>query len=116
MCSECHAEEEASFKQVFSFLNENPQAGIDQIVEATGVKEDLLFRWAKTRRFQASHFPGIGYPCEKCSTKINQGKLCSSCIEDINRELAIFEAGRKTVSPAPERKTTYFSTRSNRKR
>ncbi|WP_371069784.1 TIGR03826 family flagellar region protein [Sediminibacillus sp. JSM 1682029] len=89
ICQDCYKEEERAYTTVYDFLRprKNRQATIPEIVEATGVDEEIIFKFVKERRLRASQFPNLTYPCERCSTKISEGKLCHSCQTEMKSDL-----------------------------
>ena len=77
LCPDCYAEEEVHERTVGEFLRENGRATIEEIQEATGVKEKIIARMLKSGRLFSDGL--VGYPCEMCRTPIYEGRLCSSC-------------------------------------
>lgn len=112
LCQKCWKEEEASFDKVYKFIRqrENRMATIQQVEEGTGVEEELILKFIKTGRLKVASLPNLGYPCEKCGTIIQKGKLCGSCAEDLRKELdrhTIEEERRRGL----EKKATYFTSK-----
>ncbi len=89
VCDNCYKEEEAQFEKVYQFVrkSKNRTATIPTIVEETGVDEDLILRFIKSGRLRTANNPNIGYPCEKCGTLINSGRLCENCSHSIRSDL-----------------------------
>lgn len=117
VCTKCAAEEEKMYEVVYRFLRkrENRSAIIEQIVEATGVTEELLYKWVRKGRLQPSMFPNLGYPCEKCGKLTTQGKLCISCTDDLQSDLEKLEAVKEFREAIEKSEAnTYYSDR-NRK-
>src|SRR5690625_303533 len=85
ICQECFNEEEKAFEIVYRFLmrRKNRQATIMEIVDATGVEENLIIKFIKEKRLRTTQFPNLSYPCEKCGKPINTGKLCNDCSDDM---------------------------------
>jgi flagellar operon protein (TIGR03826 family) len=93
-CDKCFKEEEKMYETVYQFLRrrENRAASIERVVEVTGVSEDLIHKWVRKRRLHPTHFPNMGYPCDKCGTIIPNGKLCNDCSHELSSDLKQFEA------------------------
>ncbi len=91
VCESCWKEEEKLFDIVYKFIRirENRAATIPQVVEATGVEEELLLKFIKAGRLKLTQFPNLGYPCDKCGTIIRTGKLCNSCAQELRDALNI---------------------------
>ncbi|MDX8044594.1 TIGR03826 family flagellar region protein [Gracilibacillus sp. S3-1-1] len=113
VCPECIKEEEKQFQIVYKFLKkrENRQATIPEIVEATGVKEDIILQFVRDNRLRTSHFPNLAYPCERCETPITKGKLCSNCqgelTSDLNYAAEVERVKQKNEAKVNEAKTYY---------
>ncbi|MCM3389102.1 hypothetical protein M3649_13250 [Ureibacillus chungkukjangi] len=97
VCRKCVQSEEEQYQVVYSFLRkrENRAATVERIVEVTGVKEELLYKWVRKNRLQPAMFPNLGYPCDNCGSITKQGKLCQSCQDDLKSELRTFEAAKE---------------------
>lgn len=112
LCQKCWKEEEASFDKVYKFIRqrENRMATIHQVEEGTGVDEELILKFIKTGRLKIAQMPNLGYPCEKCGTAIQKGKLCTSCADALKKELdrfSIEEERRREL----DKKATYFTSK-----
>lgn len=113
-CAECAQKEERKFEEVYRFLRkrENRAASVERIVEETGVDEDLLYKWVRRGRLQPTHFPNLGYPCDRCGALTSKGKICSNCQGDLKTDLKQFEAAqefRENIKSSTER--AYFTRR-----
>src|SRR5690625_7876288 len=66
ICPRCYREEEEAFEIVYRFLmkRKNREATMNEIVEATKVKEELIIKFIKQKRLRTSQFPQLAYPCE----------------------------------------------------
>lgn len=88
ICHDCYKKEEEAFTIVYRFLSKrkNREATLSEIVEATGVEEELIIKFIKQNRLRTSQFPKLAYPCEQCGVDIVEGKLCADCSEKIRKE------------------------------
>jgi flagellar operon protein (TIGR03826 family) len=113
LCPKCWKKEEDDFQTINQFMRkrENRAATIDQVVQHTGVKEELILKFIKKGRLQLTHFPNLGYPCDKCGHIIRTGKLCEKCASELREDLKTFqvEEKRKQELQLRERKTYYTS-------
>lgn len=121
VCPDCLKQEEKKFQIVYTFMRKrvNRQATVQQIVEGTGVEEELILKFVKERRLRASQFPNLAYPCEKCGAMIQDGKLCSDCSQEIANDLAFQEKidqvqARNEESDREKARTYYTIDRSNK--
>ncbi|HWL11995.1 MAG TPA: TIGR03826 family flagellar region protein [Ureibacillus sp.] len=97
VCHKCAQKEEELYETVYRFLRkrENRAATVERIVEATGVDQELLYKWVRKNRLHPTMFPNLGYPCDNCGHITNQGKLCQSCQDELKAELRTFEAAKE---------------------
>jgi flagellar operon protein (TIGR03826 family) len=113
ICQKCWKEEEKAFETVYQFIRkrENRAATIQQVVEATEVDEDLILKFIKTGRLKLTHFPNLGYPCDKCGKIIQRGRLCEKCAEELRKELERVktEEARQKELEKREKQATYFA-------
>ena len=112
VCDACYKEEEAQFDRVYEYIRKksNRTASMVQVVEATGVEEELIIKFVKTGKLRIAQFPNLGIPCEKCGTVIRSGRLCETCSASIRSGLETYESDEKRRLEIQERekKNTYF--------
>ncbi len=108
ICETCFKEEEKKFETVYQFIRkrENRTSNVDQIVEATEVEEDLIYKWVKKGRLKQAHFPNLSFPCEKCGTQTKTGRLCESCSTNLRSELTQFQK-EQDFKNAQQHQATY---------
>ncbi|KGR80620.1 TIGR03826 family flagellar region protein [Ureibacillus manganicus] len=114
ICHKCAQQEEDMYQIVYRFLRkrENRAATVERIVEATGVKEEMLYTWVRKGRLHPAVFPNLGYPCDNCGRLTNQGKLCENCTSELKSDLRTFEAAKEFREEIKNReKGTYLSER-----
>ncbi|KMY51853.1 TIGR03826 family flagellar region protein [Peribacillus loiseleuriae] len=113
VCNACYKEEEVQFDIVYKYIRKavNRTATMQQVVDATGVTEELLIKFVKKGRLRLSQFPNLGYPCEKCGTLIKEGRLCMNCTHSIRADLAAVEKEEQRRQEIAERdhKNAYYS-------
>lgn len=110
ICEECYKNEEEAFEKVNRFLKkrENRTASMAQIVEATGVPEELILKFIRKGRIRLVQFPNLAYPCEKCGRPITKGRICKKCSKELRQELEQFEREEKRKKEIEERKKAYY--------
>lgn len=113
MCQECYIEEEKLFEIVYKYMRKrvNRTATMTQVVEATEVPEELILKFIKSGRIRVTEFPNLGFPCEKCGSIIQKGKLCDRCVSRLKSEIAQHEEeeARKEELQRRELERTYYS-------
>jgi len=109
LCVDCLKEEEEAFEKVSKFLKkkENRRASMEEVVEATGVEEELIYKFIRKGRIQLVHFPNLGYPCEICGKIIRTGKLCDDCSKNLQSELRDLKV--KEALENKNKVTTYYA-------
>ncbi|MGG5255325.1 TIGR03826 family flagellar region protein [Neobacillus sp. SM06] len=112
VCPKCWKQEEEDYNTVYQFMRkrENRAATIEQVVRQTGVKEELVLKFIKKGRIQITHFPNLGYPCDRCGRIIRTGKLCENCTAELREDLQTFQSEEKRKLELLKReKATYYS-------
>lgn len=109
ICDKCYKEEETAYDKVSTYLKkrENRTATMLQVVQDTGVSEDLIHKFIKQGRIKLVQFPNLTYPCETCGNPIQTGKLCEQCLTELRKDLEIFEREEQRQKELEERKV-YF--------
>lgn len=117
ICHKCALKEDELYQIVYRFLRkrENRAANVDRIVEATGVSQDLLYKWVRKGRLHPAVFPNLGYPCDNCGHLTTKGKLCEKCQNSIKSDLRTFEAAKEFRDDIVARdRGTYHADKRNR--
>src|SRR5690606_41513823 len=109
ICDKWYKEEEMAYDKVSTYLKkrENRTATMLQVVQDTGVSEDLIHKIIKQGRIKLVQFPNLTYPCETCGNPIQTGKLCEQCLTELRKDLEIFEREEQRQKELEERKV-YF--------
>lgn len=109
VCEKCWKEEEAAYDTVAKYMRkrENRAATIIQVVEATGVSEELILKFIKAGRFQLTQFPNFGYPCDKCGKVIREGRICASCASSLRADLKTVEYEEQRKKELSKRATFF---------
>lgn len=118
ICPKCVRAEEEWYVIVSKFLRkrENRSAHVETIVEQTGVSRDLLHKWIKSNRLHPSLYNNLSYPCYKCGSDINKGRLCDVCSTELKDGLTLYEKEKEFQSKLEknakeEERLTYFTKR-----
>ncbi|MBD8071392.1 TIGR03826 family flagellar region protein [Bacillus sp. PS06] len=116
VCETCYKKEEIHFKTVYEFIRkrENRTATIPEVVEATGVEEELIYRFIRIGKLQVAQFPNIGYPCSKCGTLIREGKLCGDCTGGLRKQISQLEREdehKRKLSEMNKTQRTFYTNR-----
>lgn len=85
LCPECYREEEKAELKVIEFLREKEKSSIEEIRQATGVKERTILRMLKRGSFVG--IAGVSYKCENCGRPIYDGRLCAKCNKEFMKQV-----------------------------
>ncbi|MDF2557332.1 MAG: flagellar protein [Bacillales bacterium] len=85
ICEDCYNKQEEDFKKVTDYLREFPGSTIHELVEETKVSATQIREFILAERILSSNFSNLSYSCESCGSKIQSGKLCSNCLQTINK-------------------------------
>lgn len=77
MCQDCYRLEEDNELKIAEFLRDVDKATVQEIHNATGVKEKTIVRMIKKGRLLSN--TKIFYGCEMCGAPIEEGRLCGKC-------------------------------------
>jgi len=108
VCQACFQKEEKLFEKVYQFIRkrENRTATIEQVIEATGVDENLIIKYIKSGRLRLAQFPNLGYKCDKCGSSIREGILCEKCSDDLRFQLKAYQEEEQRKREIEERNRT----------
>ncbi|GBG57949.1 hypothetical protein SPFL3102_01669 [Sporomusaceae bacterium FL31] len=93
LCPSCYEVEEYEELKIVEYLREKGKASIEEICNATGVREKTILRMMKRGRFKGDY--EITHPCETCGVQISEGRLCPACNKNILDQVKISEAKRQ---------------------
>lgn len=120
ICRDCYYKEEEAYKTVYRFLSErkNREATVQEISKATGVEEELIYKFMKQNRLRASQFPKLAYPCDNCGVDIVEGRLCDDCARNLERDLSMhIEVEKLKEQKRKNQEPVYYTiTKEERKR
>lgn len=107
VCRSCYEKEEEQFETVYKYIRKkkNRTATVDEVAEATGVKESLIRKWVKERRIHRADFPNLTYSCERCGEQIHEGKLCDSCKNELYHDLQASDEPTIAVKSKKKKRT-----------
>lgn len=112
VCNDCAKEYEKMFEKVYSYIRkrDNRMASLEDVVEATEVKEEVIFQFIREGRLKLNQFPNLTYPCESCGKMTRSGRMCSSCRGNIDRDLKGAEAEKAIKERLRAQESAKFST------
>ncbi|MFC4618544.1 TIGR03826 family flagellar region protein [Camelliibacillus cellulosilyticus] len=111
ICPSCRKKVDEKFDRVWHYIRkqENREATVTQVYEATGVEEKLIFRWIEEGRLRVKDFVNLTYPCASCGAPIQRGKLCAACAKQMEKDLAEHDASEERKKEDRDRYRTYYT-------
>ncbi|MEA5058890.1 MAG: MerR family transcriptional regulator [Clostridia bacterium] len=85
-CPKCLQELDDQYKPVRDYLYDNPNATIDEVVEATGVSQRVILYYLRDGRLQMVNSSGL-LRCEQCGAPINSGRFCEKCTNKVEQRM-----------------------------
>ena len=109
ICPTCREKLEEKFQEVKSFLFNNRDSTIKDVVENCDIAEDQVRQWIREERLKFSSGIDAGIVCEICGSTISTGRFCNKCKSSMMNDLSA--AGKRPDTPKPEVKKTEHDTR-----
>ena len=70
---------EDDFQQVKKYLEENPNASVEEVSRENDVTVKQIKQWVREERLVFSEGSIEGVECENCGTMIRTGRFCEEC-------------------------------------
>ncbi|WP_231597664.1 hypothetical protein [Bacillus sp. SA1-12] len=86
---------------------DNRKAILHEVVEGTGVAEELVLKFIRTGKIHLANIPHLGYPCEKCGKTIKEERMCEGCKKDLTKQLQQMEQEEKISEHNKPKSPTY---------
>ena len=87
ICPECSEKADKDFFTVRDYLYENKRAGIDEVVEETGVSMQIIKHLIKEGRFDLIDAANVLLDCEVCKKPIRTGRMCKPCKDTVSSKM-----------------------------
>lgn len=85
LCRNCMDEVDKDYAAVRKYVRKNPGADVLRVAQATGVKEELILQFLREGRLISQGFVS-SLNCERCSARIDSGRFCARCLNELGRE------------------------------
>lgn len=99
ICPACQKKLEDKFHEVKEYLEEHPNASVEQTATDNDVSTKQIRQWVKQERLILSSATVAGIVCEKCGRPIRTGRFCKDCKASMANEL---ENAYEKPKPQPE--------------
>ena len=103
VCRDCYDKLQEQMQEISSYVRDNPNSTVKQIVEALDVKERLVMRMIREGRFITEGVV-IEYPCETCGEPITHGRFCEKCNAELAKQMEQTQKKLAAQIPTPQRK------------
>jgi len=87
ICRECIKDEDEKLETIRAYLRQHPLANIYEVANGTDVSYDEIVQFIRDGRLLLRNNPNMVYPCERCGTPTQSGRLCANCAKEMAREL-----------------------------
>ena len=104
ICKACEAEEERLFQRVREFLQENKNATVAQVVEATGVSVKRIHKYLKDGKIEATDGMAGILKCSSCGINILSGRMCTACSGEVGQTMSDIVKSNEASKAAAEKK------------
>ncbi|GMA56852.1 hypothetical protein GCM10025858_13550 [Alicyclobacillus sacchari] len=81
ICPECIRQEDAVLLEIRQYLKKHPQANIYEVAEGTNATYEEIVEFLRDGRLILRDNPNMAYPCERCGTLTQSGRLCANCTQ-----------------------------------
>lgn len=87
ICPDCAREEDEKLATIRAYLRQHPLANIYEVANGTDVSYDEIVQFIRDGRLLLRNNPNMVYPCERCGTPTQSGRLCANCAKEMGRAL-----------------------------
>jgi len=94
LCPSCIEKMEEKFQVAKKYIEDNPNANIDEVSEECDVSIRQLEKWVREERLAFTKDSAIGIPCERCGASISSGRFCNECRDKMSKTLGSVYAAR----------------------
>ncbi|MBP5152083.1 MAG: flagellar protein [Lachnospiraceae bacterium] len=79
VCPQCREALEEKFKEVKTYIEQNPHSGIHDVAEACEVEVAQIQQWLREERLEFTSDSMVQLVCETCGAQIRTGRFCDKC-------------------------------------
>ena len=87
ICPACQKLLEDKFQEVRQYLEEHPNASVEQTSLDNDVSVKQIKQWVREERLVLSSPSDAGITCEKCGVPICSGRVCDKCKASMANDL-----------------------------
>lgn len=79
LCPACRKQDDKDLETVQTYIDKNPSAKAEEIVENTGVTESAIERLVKSNKLSLDSVFKPTLTCRMCGLNIEKGRYCIDC-------------------------------------
>ncbi|MEE1306347.1 MAG: flagellar protein [Agathobacter sp.] len=87
LCPDCVRKLDEKFQQVKQYLDDNPNASVEDVSKDNDVTTKQIRKWVREERLIFAEGSSEGIDCEKCGKMIRTGRFCDACKASITNTL-----------------------------
>ncbi|KRW90858.1 hypothetical protein SD51_12335 [Alicyclobacillus tengchongensis] len=95
MCQDCIRKEDDVLLDIRQYLKKHPQANIYEVADGTAATYEEIVDFLRDGRLILRDNPNMAYPCERCGTLTQSGRLCANCTQALTQGLGQAAAALK---------------------
>ena len=87
LCPECQKKLDERFEETKEYLNEHPDASMEELSRDLKISVKQIIRWIREERLVLSNPMSADITCESCGKPICSGRYCEKCKKRIASDL-----------------------------
>ncbi len=87
VCNACTENIEKEYETCVEYLRQHKGATIHEVSEETGISVKQITKFIREGRISTQNLPNLTVPCEICGLPIQEGVMCQSCRDKLQRDL-----------------------------
>lgn len=111
ICPNCVKAEQGRFESVRTFLKQNRQATMVDVVRETQVLLEEITSWIEEGKLRLIEFANLSIECRGCGLPTQEGVYCETCKQDMIMELAEATQHVRKLREQQEQPKVKFHTR-----
>ncbi len=111
LCPDCIREEEEKINEIREYLRHHPRANIYEVSQKTSATYDEIVDLIRTGKLMLRQYPNVVYPCDKCGSPTQTGRLCMNCEQELMSEFKVRTKGNDLYKANHEKSNKGFYSR-----
>lgn len=104
ICPACRQALDDKFQEVKAYLEENPNASMEQVSKDNDVSVKQIKQWIREERLTFAEGSLDGIDCERCGKLIKTGRFCDECKSKVtNTLMSAYQKENPFKEPEPKK-------------